>query len=589
MGDRVLLPPQPLAHIVTAVSTAATYAAVRYWLGWPAAAAAAVAAAAAPIVALRWPRFATDTLRLHGTVLPGVPGDGDGWLLGRAPQLAAAMAAKQTCFLMTAWRAASGGANYQVWLGGKRRVFLSHPTDIAHVLGRVAPPRDARWMRAFGLPISPKVIILTAGAEHTAARRLLAAPLADARVLGGAAAGVIADVRGEGADPVGGPLAAAADAGTPADVAAAAEEITLRAMHRTMVSTPATRGADFGPALRELFPLLLPLMLLPAPGVFAPARLARIRALGDRFRRYMTHHEAARRAAYAAGGWPRSPPRDILDVLLADADGGGVYAGDRDRLAADFMALLVAGVDTTAHSLQWGIYLLCTHPDVQERVLEEVSTVLPPPPAAGANDTPSASSKGDEPLATPPPPPALDAATFTSLPYLHTVWKETLRLYPPAASGVSRRLVTDVTLPSSGAVLPAGTSIKMPHHMTFRSPENFHDPEAFDPDRWAVPPPARAAAGGGGGGVKNGGGGGAGSAKGAGELSWRPFGMGPGSCMGRDLAEVEWKAAIAALVTKYEVRLAGPAAAVKQIDAITLRPSQMLVRLRRRAAAGAGA
>lgn len=129
----------------------------------------------------------------------------------------------------------------------------------------------------------------------------------------------------------------------------------------------------------------------------------------------------------------------------------------------------------------------------------------------------------------------------------------------------------------------------MPHHMTFRSPENFHDPEAFDPDRWAVPSPARAAAGGGGGGVKNGGGGGAGSAKGAGELSWRPFGMGPGSCMGRDLAEVEWKAAIAALVTKYEVRLAGPAAAVKQIDAITLRPSQMLVRLRRRAAAGAGA
>ncbi|KAK1869747.1 hypothetical protein I4F81_012213 [Pyropia yezoensis] len=597
MGDRVVLPPQPLAHIVTAVSTAATYGAVRQLLGCPPWVAAAAAAVAAPLVALCWPRFATDTLRLHGTVLPGVPGDGDGWLLGRAPELARAMAAKRTCFLVTAWRAAAGTPNYQVWLAGKRRVYLSHPTDIAHVLGRVCPPRDRRWMRAFGLPISPKVLILTAGAEHAAARRLLAAPLADGRVLAAAAAGVVADVWAEGgggggaADaPVGGPLAAAADGGGAADVAAAAEAITLRAMHRTMVSVPATAGADFGPALRALFPLLLPLMLVPAPGVFAPRRLARIRAVGDRFRRYMVHHEAARRAAYDAGRWPRSQPRDILDVLLADADGGGVYAGDRDRLAADFMALLVAGVDTTAQSLQWGIYLLCTHPDVQARVLQEVSTVLPPSAAAaaaaaaaGATAGPTGSSGEQGTPSSPPPPPAFDAATFTALPYLHTVWQETLRLYPPAASGVSRRLAADVVLPSCGAVLPAGTSIKMPHHTTFRSPQNYPHPDTFDPDRWATPPAAAGPRGGGGGG-----GGNTGSAKGVGENAWRPFGMGPGSCMGRDLAEVEWKAAVATLVTKYEVSLAGPASGVKEVDAITLRPSQMLVRLRRRVPAGGG-
>ncbi|GAB0493459.1 hypothetical protein MMPV_004741 [Pyropia vietnamensis] len=591
MGDRVVLPPQPLAHIVTAISTAATYVTARHLLGWPAGVAAALAVVAAPIVALKWPRFATDTLRLHGTVLPGVPGDGDGWLLGRAPELARAMAAKRTCFLMTAWRSAAGSANYQVWLGGKRRVFLSNPSDIAHVLGRVAPPRDMRWMRAFGLPISPKVIILSAGAEHVAARRLLAGPLADGRVLGGAAAGVVADVCGEGDDPIGGALAAAADNGTPADVAEAAEEITLRAMHRTMVSSPATPGVNFGPALRELFPLLLPLMLVPAPGVFAPRRLARIRALGDRFRQYMVLHEAARRAAYAAGTWPRSPPRDILDVLLSDSDGGGVYAGDRDRLAADFMALLVAGVDTTAHSLQWGIYLLCTHPDIQARVFEEVSTVLPPALSEGANGLLPRPVKAEAPLSSPPPSPALDARTFTSLPYLNAVWKETLRLYPPAASGVSRRLATDVTLPSCGAVLPAGTSIKMPHHMTFRSPQNYPHPETFDPDRWITP--VNGANGhstrGGGGQGGCGGGSNKGSAKGLGENAWRPFGMGPGSCMGRDLAEVEWKAAVAALVTKYEVSLAGPASGVKEIDAITLRPSQMLVRLRRRVTESAAA
>ncbi|KAK1869745.1 hypothetical protein I4F81_012211 [Pyropia yezoensis] len=606
MGDRVVLPPQPLAHIVTAVSTAATFLVVRHLLGCPPWVAAVAAAVAAPLVALCWPRFATDTLRLHGTVLPCVPGDGDGWFLGRAPQLVRAMAAKRTCFLMTAWRAAAGRPNYQVWLAGKRRVYLSHPADVAHVLGRVCPPRDMRWVRGFGLPVSPKVLILTSGEEHRAVRRLLAAPLADGRVLGWAAAGVLADVAADGG-PVGGALAAAAAAGEPADMAAAAGAVTLRAIHRVMVSVPGTGGVAFGPALAALFPLLVPLMLVPAPGVFAPRRLARIRAVGDLFRQSMAAHEAARRAAYAAGTWPRSPPRDILDVLLADADAGGVYGGSRDRLAADFMALMVAGGPTTAHSLEWGIYLLCTHPDVQARVRAEVATVLPSPGAGGGDSGGAAAAAappayppgaGTTPPASPPPPPAVAASSITSLPYLHAVWKETLRLYPPAASGVSRRLAADVVLPSSGAVLPAGTSIKMPHHMAFRSPDNYPHPDAFDPDRWAPPPPPppsppagcrhrrggeRDKTGGGGGG------GGGGAAPSVGEQAWRPFGMGPGSCMGRDLAEVEWKAAVAGLVSKYEVALAGPASGVKAVDAVTLQPSQMLVRLRRRVAVGAAA
>ncbi|GAB0493461.1 hypothetical protein MMPV_004743 [Pyropia vietnamensis] len=580
MGERVVLPPQPLAHIVTAVSTAATYVAVRHFLGWRASLAAAIAAIAAPLVALRWPRFATDTLRLHGTVLPGVPGAGDGWFLGRAPQLIKAMAAKRTCFLMTGWRSASGVPNYQVWLGGKRRVFLSHPADVAHILGRVCPPRDMRWVRGFGLPVSPKVLILTSGEEHKAVRRLLAAPLADGRVLSWAAEGVLADVASD-VGPVGGALATAAHDGIPADMAAVSEAVTLRAIHRVMVSVPGTAGIDFGPALASLFPLLVPLMFVPAPGVLAPARLARIRAVGDLFRKSMTSHEAARRAAYAAGTWPRSPPRDILDVLLADADAGGVYGGSRDRLAADFMALMVAGGPTTAHSLEWGIYLLCTHPDVQARVRDEVSTVIPPPPAAG-DTPPNPCSPGEDtrPLSSPPPAPALAASSITDLPYLNAVWKETLRLYPPAASGVSRRLATDVTLPSCGAVLPAGTSIKMPHHMTFRSAEYFPHPETFDPDRW-MPTPASA-------GNSRPGRGAGGAAKSLGEQALRPFGMGPGVCMGRDLAQVEWKAAISALVTKYELSLAGPASGVKEVDAVTLQPSQMLVRLRRRTEMPAG-
>jgi hypothetical protein len=34
------------------------------------------------------------------------------------------------------------------------------------------------------------------------------------------------------------------------------------------------------------------------------------------------------------------------------------------------------GRDTVAQALSWSMYLLCTHPDVQEKVFQEASTVI---------------------------------------------------------------------------------------------------------------------------------------------------------------------------------------------------------------------
>lgn len=116
-----------------------------------------------------------------------------------------------------------------------------------------------------------------------------------------------------------------------------------------------------------------------------------------------------------------------------------------------------------AHSLARGIYLLCTHPNEQAHVCDEVSTGLPPVPPplpaagdSGASPRTAPACRGNVPPVVPPPPrPALSSSSITALPYLHELWNETLRLYPPPASGVSRCLTADV-------VLPAGTSIKMP-------------------------------------------------------------------------------------------------------------------------------
>lgn len=224
-----------------------------------------------------------------------------------------------------------------------------------------------------------------------------------------------------------------------------------------------------------------------------------------------------------------------------------------------------------SHSVEWGVYLLCIHPDVQERVLAEVSDAISSFPSA--DECPPLPAENESPA------PPIPVQMLTALPYLHAVWRETLRLYPPAASGGSRRLVSDVVLPSSGAVLPAGTAIKMPHHVALHSPNNYARPEAFEPERWLAMAAAGARCSGGGGGD-------GGGVKDIGEQAWRPFGLGPLSCIGRRLAEVQWKAAVAALVTKYQLRLDADAPAVEPLDSLSLKPSHMRVCLRRRAANG---
>jgi cytochrome P450 len=71
--------------------------------------------------------------------------------------------------------------------------------------------------------------------------------------------------------------------------------------------------------------------------------------------------------------------------------------------AANF---LFAGHDTTATTIAFALFVLSEHPDIQERCFMEIdSTVTDEHP---------------------------DYDSLAKLEYLDRVWKETLRLYPPA-------------------------------------------------------------------------------------------------------------------------------------------------------------
>lgn len=145
---------------------------------------------------------------------------------------------------------------------------------------------------------------------------------------------------------------------------------------------------------------------------------------------------------------------DLLTSLLkANAEKGGEMS---DAVLADtLMVLLFGGYDTTSITLAYALYLLASHPDVEEQCVAEIKSVL----------------GNDDSLKDP-----------ADLPYTRAVILETLRLYP-AAPVTTRNLEKPLEL-RPGVVLPAGTMCYIAIWSIQRDPRNYPQPEEFRPDRW---------------------------------------------------------------------------------------------------------
>lgn len=203
-----------------------------------------------------------------------------------------------------------------------------------------------------------------------------------------------------------------------------------------------------------------------------------------------------------------------------------------------------------AHSISWTMHALLDDPEVEARLVAELRTALPP---AG------------EPIT---------AAHLAAMPYADAVWKESLRLFPPAPNGTIRKLEADLRLPSSGDVIPGGTVLYLPVLPVHRNPTAYPSSSAFDPARW-LPPTAP------------GGGGHTPAAQRAARSHYMTFSSGPRACPGQNMAAVEAKAVLAVLYHKYRWVRVGDATDVVLENAITMRPAGLKVTLHRRAVATA--
>jgi cytochrome P450 len=145
---------------------------------------------------------------------------------------------------------------------------------------------------------------------------------------------------------------------------------------------------------------------------------------------------------------------DFLSILLQARDEDDKPMSN-EQVMAECLTLFGAGHETTATALSWTWYLLCQHPDRYQKVQQEVDSVL----------------QGHTPT----------YADLARLPYCLQVFKEALRLYPPAYA-FSRRALRDVEI--DGYSVAKGSIVLLAPYTLHRREEYFPEPEQFDPERF---------------------------------------------------------------------------------------------------------
>lgn len=286
--------------------------------------------------------------------------------------------------------------------------------------------------------------------------------------------------------------------GATIDFAAEMRRLTLRIVARTLFSTSVDDAVEqLGEAveviqhwsMREMnrvmpWPTWLPL--------FGQPKVRAALAFVDSLVRRIIHD---RRASSTRGA-------DLLSQFLGavDAEGNGRGMSDR-QLRDEMVTLLLAGHETSAAALTWSGWLLATHANEQDRLAEDVRSIL-----------------GER------------SAEFADLPRLAPVeraFKESLRLFPPVYF-LSREAAEPVQI--AGFKIPPKSQVFLNPYLTQRDARWFPDPERFDPQRFITSSEQTRPA-----------------------CAWFPFGAGPRACVGRSLAMLEGTLVFAAILQQFRL------------------------------------
>jgi sterol 14-demethylase len=175
--------------------------------------------------------------------------------------------------------------------------------------------------------------------------------------------------------------------------------------------------------------------------------------------------------------------------------------------------MMFAGHHTTSGTASWAMIELLRHPEVMAAVVAELDELY-------------AGRRGEGTV-------EVSFQALRSIPQLEAALKETLRLHPPL---VLLLRVAQEEIEIGGHVLPAGTMVGATPRVSNRIPEDFPDPDAFDPKRYVDPRQEDLAH----------------------RWTWIPFGAGKHRCVGNAFAMMQMKAIFSVILRDYEFTMTQP-------------------------------
>ncbi|MGB3605601.1 MAG: cytochrome P450 [Psychroserpens sp.] len=216
---------------------------------------------------------------------------------------------------------------------------------------------------------------------------------------------------------------------------------------------------------------------------------------------------------------------DLLDMLLDTTydDGGGMT---EEQLIDEILIIFTAGHETTSNALTFTCQLLAKHPEWQDKIYHEWSTL-----------------GGDN----------VDLMTRISASKVcQQVLEESMRLYPPAYF-IDRVNITDDEF--NGLHVEAGSNLLFSVYEMHRHPDLWQQPDRFMPERFD---------------------------EGSRPFSsqYFPFGAGPRKCIGNNFAMFEMIIAVTELVSKFKI--IAEFETIEITPLITLKPKNAILRFEKR-------
>ncbi|GFT13412.1 cytochrome P450 3A28 [Nephila pilipes] len=175
------------------------------------------------------------------------------------------------------------------------------------------------------------------------------------------------------------------------------------------------------------------------------------------------------------------------------------------ELLSQCVLFFLVGYETTASTLTFLAFELAMNPEWQEELIKEVDKTF---------------EKHSE----------MSYDTVRDMKVLDAVVSETLRKYPVAFVTV-RTACEDYELGNTGVVLEKGMRVTIPIYPMHYDPENFEDPETFNPNRFMDPSEMKHP-----------------------QYAYLPFGAGPRNCLGMRLALLELKVCVTNILRHFRFR-----------------------------------